>query len=711
MDPDRFDTLAKRFVTPTTRRATLGGLAAGGLLSALGLGRAIPETRAAQPQTCTLAFVATVRLGASAQQALTTNGTQPGELRGDLSFHLSERGSLENATLLLGDGTSLPVVGEANGHSLQMRIDLGGRLALVAVGVGEKEVATCRGAIDGLVTGPQVGDLGDWHAAVLRQTEGAGGAGSTGASTGGSGQTGAKKSTPTPVPAGGSSACLSGLTRCNGVCVDLSTNSNHCGACGEVCPGIGGLVCTGGRCGCPPGWTDCSQAPNVPQGTEGYCADLRSNTGNCGACGFSCAAGQTCDGGHCRGSGAAQCAAGLTDCSGTCVDLQSDANNCGACNGVCPSFRCEKGVCTTDEPLDCGPGKTDCDGVCVDLQTDMKHCGACGEVCESGLVGVECRSGVCERADCPVGITYCGATALCRDLKNDDEHCGACGNVCGQVPQNPGVFTYCENGTCVAPQCPAGTTDCSNYCADLQTSTVHCGVCGKACAAGETCVNGVCTAPVAKTACAQQGQPCGAGGCCVGYCNQDDICKCASDGSQCAQIGTGGCCSGQPCNADGFCGACATLGATCASDGDCCSGGQYAAACCFDGVRLASVCTDVTNIGFVCPGTNPAPAACPGGQTDCGGACVDLLSHAGHCGACFNSCPLGGICAGGTCQGDAGGGGGGCVALGSACTYGVDICCGGACLNGVCACSPPRDVCADGSTCCSGVCGGDGFCT
>src|SRR3954468_13444426 len=78
MDPERFDTLAKRFVTPTTRRATLGGLAAGGLLSAFGLGRAIPETQAAQPQTCTLAFVATVRLGPSAQEALTTSGTEPG---------------------------------------------------------------------------------------------------------------------------------------------------------------------------------------------------------------------------------------------------------------------------------------------------------------------------------------------------------------------------------------------------------------------------------------------------------------------------------------------------------------------------------------------------------------------------------------------------------------------------------------------------------
>src|SRR5687768_643302 len=95
MDADRFDSLAKRLVSPTTRRATLGGLAAGGLLSALGLSRAIPETRAAQSGTCTLAFVATVRLGPNVQQVLTTNSTQPGELRGELSFVLSQSDNLE----------------------------------------------------------------------------------------------------------------------------------------------------------------------------------------------------------------------------------------------------------------------------------------------------------------------------------------------------------------------------------------------------------------------------------------------------------------------------------------------------------------------------------------------------------------------------------------------------------------------------------------
>src|SRR4051812_446129 len=120
MEADRFDTLAKRLVAPSTRRASLGALAASGLLTALGLSRPVPETRAAPGTTCSLAFAATVRLGASAAQTLTPNGTTPGELRGELRFALSDGGTLEQCALLLRNGTSLPVVGQATGYALQL---------------------------------------------------------------------------------------------------------------------------------------------------------------------------------------------------------------------------------------------------------------------------------------------------------------------------------------------------------------------------------------------------------------------------------------------------------------------------------------------------------------------------------------------------------------------------------------------------------------
>ena len=84
MDADRFDVLAKRMGGRASRRAALGSAATAGVLSALGFGRAAT----AQGGTCTMAFVATVRQGASAQQALTPGAARPGELRGELSFAL-----------------------------------------------------------------------------------------------------------------------------------------------------------------------------------------------------------------------------------------------------------------------------------------------------------------------------------------------------------------------------------------------------------------------------------------------------------------------------------------------------------------------------------------------------------------------------------------------------------------------------------------------
>lgn len=539
LDANQFDSLTKRLAPASTRRATLGALAGAGLLSSLGLARTAPEARAAQATTCLLAFVAAVRLGPSAGVVLTTNGTVPGELRGELSFSLSATGKLEGAILRLPNGTNVSVVGQATGHALQLRIELGQRLALVAVGVGEQEVAACRGAIDGVATGPEVGDLGDWHAAVLQQPDGTGG--------------GVSPTTSTTAP--------------------------------------------GGPTGPAP-----STAPSGPSGSTG----TRGPSGP-----------------------------------------------------------------TTPSP--------------------------------TGTTGSSSTTGpTTELGNCPDGQTRCAG--MCVDLSSDDDNCGACGNVCGPVsPQNPGVYSYCQNGVCVAPECPAGTTDCANYCADLTTSPVHCGACGHACAAGENCVNGMCQPP---PVCAQPGQPCGAGGCCVGYCGQDETCECVSDGSACAPVGTGGCCSGQPCNPDGYCGTCGTLGAPCNADAECCQG-NYAALCCFDGVRLTTVCTDVTNIGFVCPGEPTGPVTCAAGLTDCGGECVDLTSNAGNCGACGVSCSLGGVCIGGSCGAPAPT----CLVNGSPCTYGVDVCCAGlTCYQSICQCSPPGDVCVDPTVCCSGVCNGDGFC-
>ena len=163
----------------------------------------------------------------------------------------------------------------------------------------------------------------------------------------------------------------------------------------------------------------------------------------------------------------------------------------------------------------CEAGLTDCGGVCVDLQSDMDNCGACGEICESGLVPVECRSGVCERANCPVGIEYCGIADGCRDLTSDPEHCGACANPCAS-----GV---CSGGVCAAGggSCAEGQAECDGICVDTCCNNSHCGACGNACPSVTSCFEGICDCP-SGLCCAEGEVNCN--GACVATCCDNNNC-------------------------------------------------------------------------------------------------------------------------------------------------------------------------------------------
>jgi hypothetical protein len=85
------------------------------------------------------------------------------------------------------------------------------------------------------------------------------------------------------------SSCGMGETRCGDRCSDLNDSLN-CGACGLACPS--GLGCAFGRCGflgCSTGLTSCN----------GVCVDTQTDTQNCGACGLACPSGSVCQFGAC----------------------------------------------------------------------------------------------------------------------------------------------------------------------------------------------------------------------------------------------------------------------------------------------------------------------------------------------------------------------------------------------------------------------------
>lgn len=187
-------------------------------------------------------------------------------------------------------------------------------------------------------------------------------------------------------------------------------------------PGIGAAGPAGSSGVCPTGATQC----------DGTCVSLASSPTNCGACGATCSAGTTCEGGQCV------CEDGLTDCLGTCVDLQSDGANCGACGTACVGMVCSHGACTAN----CGT-ETQCESSCVDIDTDSRHCGGCGIACPPGQT---CQARECK---CPLGQEACDGT--CVDVATSSAHCGACGVAC-----DPGVA--CVAGACQIPEGTGGVT-------------------------------------------------------------------------------------------------------------------------------------------------------------------------------------------------------------------------------------------------------------
>jgi len=73
------------------------------------------------------------------------------------------------------------------------------------------------------------------------------------------------------------------------------------------------------------------------------CVDLRSDSMHCGLCGVECEKGQFCLNGMCQKS----CSAGKTSCPDGCFDLMSDKDHCGSCLNDCPrGLICYRGQCS-----------------------------------------------------------------------------------------------------------------------------------------------------------------------------------------------------------------------------------------------------------------------------------------------------------------------------------------------------------------------------
>jgi len=284
---------------------------------------------------------------------------------------------------------------------------------------------------------------------------------------------------------------------------DLATDPANCGGCGTACssPNATG-ACTDGACSigaCTAGFADCNGMPS-----DGCEVDVATSAEHCGGCGAACTfsnATGACVASTCE---LGACAAGFADCdtdpTNGCELATNTLTDCGACGVLCDvaggMATCATATCAI---LSCDTGLGDCnadvaDG-CERPLASLTDCGGCDVVCDLANGTESCDAGTCEVVACDPGFADCDVTAGngCERSTTSLTDCGGCGIVCSLAN---GTET-CATGTCEVGTCDAGRGNCdanaANGCeTDLLRTEAHCGMCGNACAAVDTCRSGVC---------------------------------------------------------------------------------------------------------------------------------------------------------------------------------------------------------------------------
>lgn len=240
--------------------------------------------------------------------------------------------------------------------------------------------------------------------------------------------------------------CTGANRCCEGTCIDVDDNVEHCGGCNRDCRQMiahasgADVFCSGGECdytgSCDRGWLDCD-------GARDNGCELPVGKTFCGDCDLDCteqvshvpSSSITCndtgDDFVCDYNGA--CLDDFGDCDAArtngCETRFTEVENCGGCGVDCTQDAVGH-LCLTPDPADpyahqcgcrydgatgqaegCDQGQICCDYVCREAATDPAHCGVCRAACTAG----DCVDGACAcktDADCPApsGATGCGGT-------------------------------------------------------------------------------------------------------------------------------------------------------------------------------------------------------------------------------------------------------------------------------------------------------------
>jgi hypothetical protein len=241
--------------------------------------------------------------------------------------------------------------------------------------------------------------------------------------------------------------CALGDVRCGSSCVNVASDTDHCGGCDIACPTD--EVCRTGTCQsmCASGGTSCN----------GQCVTLGDDTSNCGACGNACAPGSTCAGGVCvavvtiRGSGCADgtreaftdegrfpkiaACAGAWQLPGIFPAIVASATPDCATSGNSSPFAPADGAGCSASNL-CASGWHICNGGEVLPRTESRGCVAessypAASFFSAAVSGTGC--GICalrSKTDTGSGCTADSCAQNCQetgDLSNDVFGCGSLG--------------------------------------------------------------------------------------------------------------------------------------------------------------------------------------------------------------------------------------------------------------------------------------------
>lgn len=357
MDQNRFDGFSRSLATRTSRRRAVRQVGAGGVLGGLGAVLGVHSLRAqGTVQTCSLPIYARVYLG----PYLDT------EYEGTLSLDIDETGAIDSGTFQTIDGQSFPLVGQADGRALDLRIDLGNDLLLTLTGTAENDFSICQGAAAGSFGGPEMGNMGTWTTV------------SDGGTLSPPGTTPTETPNPcaavscfapqTPNPSTCECECAAPLVTCGGACCAADA------ACVDADAGI---------CSCPDGTVECGEGCVAACDGDDVIDPVSCECGPVCA-GVDCEPGETLNPETCECQALILCEAGMEACGDVCADLDTDPAHCGSCGHECPWMPtaddlllpslCVAGDCCLDENMLCAADVDCCSGACNFISGGLRVC-------------------------------------------------------------------------------------------------------------------------------------------------------------------------------------------------------------------------------------------------------------------------------------------------------------------------------------------------